>query len=96
MRNRWRWLVLLCIFLCFGLCINCLASEKKAYNLQFFFENVCASCHEEDKFYELFNRCITPEEKATITYEIRTYNVFREADKQVYEELLAENGKNHV
>ena len=28
----------------------------KEHSLQFFFENVCASCHEEDEFYKLFNR----------------------------------------
>ena len=26
----------------------------KEHSLQFFFENVCASCHEEDEFYQLF------------------------------------------
>ena len=50
------------------------------HNLQFFFENVCASCHEEDDFYDLFNRVITKEEKQNLSYEIRTYNVFRSAD----------------
>lgn len=72
------------------------AGEEQTHTLQLFFENVCASCHEEDDFYELFNRCISPEEKKTITYEIRTYNVFRSADKEVYEKTLAENGKQRT
>ena len=65
----------------------------KEHILQFFFENVCASCHEEDEFYQLFNRCISKEEKQELTYEIRTYNVFQEADMQAYEAALAETGR---
>lgn len=63
------------------------------HNLQFFFENVCASCHEEDDFYDLFNRVITKEEKQNLSYEIRTYNVFRSADMEVYEKELEKTGK---
>ena len=66
----------------------------KEHSLQFFFENVCASCHEEDEFYQLFNRCISKEEKQELSYEIRTYNVFQDADMQAYEKALAENGRN--
>ena len=66
----------------------------KEHSLQFFFENVCASCHEEDEFYKLFNRCITYEEKQKLSYEIRTYNVFQSADMQTYEELLLKYGRS--
>ena len=66
----------------------------KEHSLQFFFENVCASCHEEDEFYQLFNRCISKEEKQELSYEIRTYNVFQDADMQAYEKALAENGRS--
>ncbi len=67
--------------------------EEPEHSLQFFYNNVCASCHEEDNFYDLFNRCVTSEEKKTITYEIRTYNLFLDADEAVYEKLLEESGK---
>ena len=67
--------------------------KKKRTRSGFFFENVCASCHEEDDFYDLFNRCVTAEEKASISYDIRTYNVFKSADEAVFEETLKENGK---
>lgn len=68
-------------------------AEEKTHTIWFFFENVCASCHEEDDFYDLFNRCVTAEEKASISYDIRTYNVFKSADEAVFEETLKENGK---
>lgn len=64
------------------------------HTLRFFYNNVCASCHEEDKFYELFNRCVTSEEKKQISYEIRTYNLFLDADEEVYAEMLEEAGKD--
>lgn len=57
-------------------------AEEKTHTIWFFFENVCASCHEEENFYELFNRCVTTEEKASISYDIRTYNVFKSADEE--------------
>ena len=65
----------------------CLAKEPE-HTLLFFFENVCASCHTEDTFYDLFNRCVSPEEKAELSYEIRTYNVFLDANMATYEEML--------
>lgn len=69
----------------------CLAKEPE-HTLLFFFENVCASCHTEDTFYDLFNRCVSPEEKAELSYEIRTYNVFLDANMATYEEMLEEAG----
>lgn len=38
-------------------------AEEKTHTIWFFFENVCASCHEEDDFYDLFNRCVTARRK---------------------------------
>lgn len=70
-----------------------ITEQPTEHNLQFFFENVCASCHEEDDFYDLFNRVITKEEKQNLSYEIRTYNVFRSADMEVYEKELEKTGK---
>lgn len=80
-------IVCICAFMFTGQV--CEAAESE-HSLQFFFENVCASCHEEDDFYDLFNRVISKEEKQEISYEIRTYNVFRNADMEVYEQKLAE------
>lgn len=70
------------------------SAGPQEHSLRFFYNNVCASCHEEDNFYELFNRCVTSEEKKRISYEIRTYNLFLDADAAVYEELLEEAGKD--
>lgn len=69
-------------------------ADQKEHSLQFFYENVCASCHEDEKFYALFNRCITQEEKADLSYEIRTYNTFLESDGEAYEKILEEAGKS--
>ena len=86
---------LLGLFLLFAVVLtgSLAKAEEKTHTIWFFFENVCASCHEEDDFYDLFNRCVTAEEKASISYDIRTYNVFKSADEAVFEETLKENGK---
>ncbi len=90
-QKKWLYLFISFLFcLIFG---GTVLADQKEHSLQFFYENVCASCHEDEKFYDLFNRCITPEEKAGITYEIRTYNTFLESDGAAYEEILQEAGK---
>lgn len=81
---------MLCLWMISGCVIH---AEEEKHTIRFFFENVCASCHEEDDFIDLFNRCITEEEKATISYELRTYNVFLDSNLEAYEKLLAEEGK---
>ncbi len=92
MKRKTTLFLLICIL--FGLLAGDTAFAKENNTLQFFFENVCASCHEEDDFYELFNRCISKEEKENISYEIRTYNVFLNASKETYETLWRESGRN--
>lgn len=62
------------------------AGENKL-EIQFFYNNACASCKEEDKIFEIFNRCLTPEEKSRVTYEIRTYNTFQLEDKMKFDEV---------
>ena len=61
--------------------------------IQFFYNNACASCKEDEKIFELFNKCLTPEEKSRVTYEIRTYNTFQPEDKKKFEEVC-EAAKN--
>lgn len=63
MKGRQRiWLILI-MALCFLLGNTSITQAEESHSLQFFYENVCASCDESEKFYELFNRCISPEEK---------------------------------
>lgn len=86
-------LVMLAVFIC-PVHASGEADGVQEHTLRFFYNNVCASCHEDDNFYELFNRCVTSEEKKQISYEIRTYNLFLDADEAVYAELLEEAGKD--
>lgn len=92
MKGKAALFLLLCVL--FGFLKGDTAFAKADHTLQFFFENVCASCHEEDKIYEIFNRCISKKEKETISYEIRTYNVFLDSSKETYEKLWKETGRN--
>lgn len=95
-RQERKWIIaVIAVFAAFFCSVPEIFSKafEEKHTIKLFFENVCASCHEEDDFYELFNRCISAEEKEMISYEIRTYNVFQSANRAAYEELLAENGK---
>lgn len=92
MKRKAMLFVLLCVL--WGLFTGDTVFAEEKNTLQFFFENVCASCHEEDNFYELFNRCISKEEKESLSYEIRTYNTFLEANRDIYESLCKDTGRN--
>ena len=86
---------LLGLFLLFAVVLtgSLAKAEEKTHTIWFFFENVCASCHEEEKFYDLFNRCVTTEEKASISYDIRTYNVCGVQTKMFTRKYLPEGSR---
>lgn len=56
--------------------------ESEAVQVEFYYENVCASCEGDADFYALYNRCISPEEKKGLNVEILTYNVFMDSCKE--------------
>lgn len=60
----------------------------------FFFNNPCASCHEEDKIYEIFHKAFSETERASLRAEIQTVNVFEPSERTRMEELLQAAGLN--
>lgn len=73
---------------------NVIRVQAAADVYEFFYENPCASCKEEDKIYEIFERKLEQGERKALNYEIRTYNVFQKANMELYEERLKEAGKS--
>lgn len=71
------------------------AGEHKL-EIQFFYNNACASCKEEEKIFDLFNQCLTPEEKSRVSYEIRTYNTFQLEDKKKFDEVCETTDEEQV
>lgn len=63
-------------------------NAKETLKIEFFYENVCAPCDGTEEFYNIYDRCITPEEKEHI--EVASYNVFMDANKEYYEQVAAE------
>lgn len=95
---RQKKLIILIIKVIFVLFLTIFAADRtfadeERHTLDFFYFNVCASCHEESNIFELYDRCITDLEKETISCEIRTYNTFQDAAMTVYEQRLADAGK---
>lgn len=79
-----RGLALLCIIAMLGT-VSC-GNEKELLQIEFYYENVCASCEGDADFYALYNRCISPEEKEGLQVETATYNVFMDSCRERYEE----------
>lgn len=77
------------LLIIFVLIMTVLSAKARDHllEIQFFYNNACASCKEDEKIFELFNKCLTPEEKSRVTYEIRTYNTFQPEDKKKFEEV---------
>ena len=66
--------------------------KKDPLRIEFYYENVCASCEGDADFYALYNRCISPEEKAGLDVETATYNVFMDSCRERYEEQAGRLG----
>ena len=66
--------------------------KKDPLRVEFYYENVCASCEGDADFYALYNRCISPEEKAGLDVETATYNVFMDSCRERYEEQAGRLG----
>jgi glutaredoxin len=66
-----------------------ISAENISFN--FFYNNSCASCKEDEEIYQLFNRCFSSEEKAQMDYEIHVYNVFQQSGKGVYEKYCQDD-----
>ncbi len=86
-------IAIVCLLLTISATEEICAGEEEKHTLDFFYFNVCASCHEEANIYELYDRCISDEEKKTISCEIRTYNTFLDTVMAAYEQRLADAGK---
>lgn len=83
-----RVFLILFILLCFSAC----GRTDEPLQVEFYYENVCASCEGDADFYALYNRCISPEEKEGLDVEIVTYNVFMASSKERYAERAGQLG----
>lgn len=58
---------------------------KEPLSVEFYYENVCASCSGDADFYQLIEECLSPDEKAALQGKITTYNVFLDSCRERYE-----------
>ncbi len=54
------------------------------YRVEFFYENVCASCEGDAEFYELYEQCLSAEERERLHGNVVTYNVFHDSARKYY------------
>lgn len=73
-------------------CFSACGGTDEPLQVEFYYENVCASCEGDADFYALYNRCISPEEKEGLNVEIATYNVFTVSCKERYAERAGQLG----
>lgn len=88
----WRTGLLWLIFLFFALIS--VKAEAAGSTFEFFYDNACASCSEDEKIYEIFEDEFSKEEREQLDYEIRTYNVFHKSNKELFEKRIQESGRS--
>lgn len=59
---------------------------KEPLSVEFYYENVCASCDGDADFFQLYEECLSQEEKNALQGKITTYNVFLDSCRERYEE----------
>lgn len=69
-------------------------AEAAGSTYEFFYDNACASCNEDEKIYEIFENEFSKEEREQLDYEIRTYNVFHKSNKELFEKRIQESGRS--
>lgn len=88
----WRWLFLI-IFL-----LNALAAfplktgAEEPLRVEFFYQEVCATCDGTEEFYEIYDNTFSAREKEELNVEIATYNVFLESNEEHYQQVAGGKG----
>jgi len=59
------------------------AQEKR---IEFFYENVCASCEGDADFFLLLDSCLTEKEREALADEVVSYNIFMDSCREYYRE----------
>lgn len=67
-------------------------SAVEALRVEFFYQEVCASCDGTEEFFEIYDQTFTEEERAGLNVEIATYNVFMESNQEYYRKRAREQG----
>lgn len=75
--------ILLCFFLGW---IPLQLQGEEPLSVEFYYENVCASCKGDADFFLLYEECLSKEEKAVLQGKTATYNIFLDSCRERYEE----------
>lgn len=63
---------------------------KEAFSVEFYYENVCASCNGDADFFQLYEDCLSQDEKDALQGKTTTYNVFLDSCRERYDKQARE------
>lgn len=86
----WFWAMLLVVSALFFFAWT--TAEEDPLRVEFFYQEVCATCDGTEEFYEIYNQILTDREKAELNVEIVAYNVFLESNEDHYRQVAEEKG----
>lgn len=72
------------------MCIPDPVQAKEKVQIEFFYENVCASCEGDADFYDIYGESLTDDERESLNAEISTYNIFLDSCRTYYEDVTLE------
>ena len=73
-------------------CVRAAEEEPEPCRIEFFYENVCASCEGDADFYKLYEECLSAEERESLRGNVATYNVFHDSARTHYNNRREELG----
>lgn len=88
----WRCLFLMVFLLNMLLAFPGTAGAHEPLRVEFFYQEVCATCDGTEEFYEIYDNTFSSQEKAQLNVEIATYNVFLESNEEHYRQVAGEKG----
>lgn len=89
--KRFPLLLGLFVLLCFAACDADKPDLPESIEINFFYDEPCATCDPLPEFYELINQEIG-DVKTQYAYEVHTYNVFQTGDAAVRDQVLSKLG----
>lgn len=87
-----RIIFLIAVFFAAVLGFRLRVSAVQPLRVEFFYQEVCASCDGTEEFFEIYDQMFTEEERAGMEVEIATYNVFMESNEEYYRKRAEEQG----
>lgn len=89
-----RWIVIFLAAVIFTAVFGCPVSVSAGdpLRVEFFYQEVCASCDGTEEFFDIYRDTFSSEERSRMNVDIASYNVFLDSNREYYQKRAKEQG----